>query len=166
MVSFRGAEDSDDEEARGEEGGKRWRKNRRNRILAIPRQGSVGRLAGREAGRNSGGDVPGSGVTMLTGKTRLTAVRRDARNFCHDKNQWNELLLLRGKTTDLLLWKEWNNRCDFYFYRLSTNTFLLRIRPRYVLRVDFSIARRYTFRFPFLHGDHRSIPMRTARYYF
>lgn len=95
MVSFRGAEDSDEEEARGEEGGKRWRKNRRNRILAIPRQGSVGRLAGREAGRNSGGDVPGSGVTMLTGKTRLTAVRRDARNFCHDKNQWNELLLLR-----------------------------------------------------------------------
>lgn len=33
------------------------------------------------------GDVPRPGVTMLTGKTRLTAVRRDARNFCHDKNQ-------------------------------------------------------------------------------
>ena len=92
---------------------KRSCKNGGNRIPAIPRQGSVGRLrrGGTEfwtietRGTDARYNVNGKNANRPTDRPtdQPTAVRRGARNFCHDKNQWNKPLppaSVHGKTAN------------------------------------------------------------------
>lgn len=59
----------------------------------LANSGEAARNSGlRQRGRRRSKRAARTRVTMLTGKTRSTAVRRGARNFCHDKNQWNKAL--------------------------------------------------------------------------